>query len=149
MSYTTVKDGISAILAAIVGVVNVHDYLRYSATLSSRDEKFYDADNLRIDTWMITRVSAPSAGSLDGDVTRSHRFLLHGYRQIEDVNASEVSYQELVELVLDTFNDNRTIDSAAHIMDSSQLIEFSPTMFSGVLCHHAVIEITVEDDVDP
>ena len=50
MSYTTVKDGISAILAAIVGVVNVHDYLRYSATLSSRDEKFYDADNLRIDT---------------------------------------------------------------------------------------------------
>ena len=149
MSYTTVKDQLLATLEAVDGVVNAYGYFRYARRLDERDAKFVDEDTNQLHTWMLTRASAPSKGALDGDITRSHVFQAHGYREIVDTDESEIVFQELTESILNAFNDARTIDEDAAIMDSAQLLAFENVMFCGVLCHHAVIEITVEDDVDP
>ena len=149
MSYITVLPLIKSVLESVTDVVNVHDYMRYVKDLTTRDTRFLDSDNNRVHTWMITRDEAPSEGALDGDVTRIHQFKLHGYYEVNDYIASEKNFQQLADNVMDAFNDNRELSQFSNIADSSQLVGFVNEMFCGVLCHHCIIGITIEDDVDP
>lgn len=151
MSYSTVQAALVSVVSGVSGVVNVHGYLRRSNTIQKRIDEFVDPDTEILHTWMLTRVAAPSVGNLDGDVTRRHTFHIHGYYSINDEDESEVTFQNLVEAVLDELNDNRQVteDGDAAVPDSSQLLSFEDEMFAGVLCHHAIIENVVEDSVDP
>lgn len=149
MAYSAVKNGLVTLISGVPGVENVYGYRRNIETRAKRDEIIIDSVANTLHTWQVRRVAAPSEGNLDGDVTRTHIFEVHAWYQIEDANDSENTFQLLLEAVMDELNANRTIVSSAHIADSAQLKVFEDAMFASVLCHHAVIEVSVEDDVDP
>src|SRR3972149_5604779 len=104
MSYATILPLVKGILEDVDGVVNVHDYFRHVKDLTTRDTRFLDSDNNRIHTWMITRDEAPSAGALDGYITRIHQIKLVGYYEVNDYIASEKNFQQLADTVADAFN---------------------------------------------
>lgn len=149
MAYQAVKDGLLTLIAGVSGVENVYGYLRNIETRVKRNALVIVSSSKTLHTWQLRRVAAPSEGSLDGDVIRTHVFELQGWYQIEDANDSDETFQLLIEAIMDELNANRTIVSSAHISDSAQLKVVDDEMFVGVLCHHCIIEISVEDDVDP
>src|SRR3972149_330635 len=147
MSYATILPLVKGILEDVDGVVNVHDYFRHVKDLTTRDTRFLDSDNNRIHTWMITRDEAPSAGALDGYITRIHQIKLVGYYEINDYIASEKNFQQLADTVADAFNNNRSMASSANVPNAAQLLTMTQEMFCGVLCHNAIIGLTIEEDI--
>jgi hypothetical protein len=149
MSYTTILAQIKSTLEGVSGVQNVHDYLRWSADLTTHQSLFIA--NGTFDFWMIERTSAPSEASLNGQVFRNHEFILHYMTQLDDSAASEKTAQQLADDVMDTFNlrANLTLGGTADQIEAAQLVEKTEVEFGGVLCHYLRIGINANEEVTP
>lgn len=129
-----------------VGVV--YDYIRRPQTTKTRDWKLVTESIFHV--WFITRNRMPAIAGTSGQVLRDHTFQLIGYYQVDDTNASEKTFQELCDIVMDEFDttSNLQLNNTAEQLQAAQLIEFNSfeERFS-VICHEAIIEIVAIEEV--
>ena len=150
MALGDIRERIAAILASVGGVGRVHQYLR----LAENRDVFYTlfthekADGGKeVNAWMVTRKKTPSERGPMQVVHRDHYMQLHGLRQVQDAQASELVFQQTVEAIQNKFDSEFTLGGLAINSGPVQVLVVEHRSFGGVLCHAAELEYRVRERV--
>lgn len=151
MSYTSVLSDIKTILEGVTGTANVYDYPRYAADQSTQLSLFVTTAGI-LHTWWIERTSAPAEKVLGSQVFRRHNFELRGFYELNDADATEKTFQALVDTIMDAFDikANVNLTSGANLVDAAELVEKLDVTFNvegHSLCHMARVKIIVDEEV--
>lgn len=143
-------------LESVTDIGLVHDYQRY-ATNAAEMAALYQTTigtTKQIRGWWVSRIATAEGSPALGRYTVTHTWRIHGYMGLDDAAESEKTFDELVELVRDTF---RQDDNLGGVVDSTvldegaglQLDEQAPVVFAGVLCHAARLTLRTRHHEDP
>lgn len=150
--FSVIAADIKAKLETVPGTGIIHDYERQAADLKKFIELFKAPDG-KICGWEITRRAVPEHQR--GAVARHHQMIITGYMGLQDAAASSRVFQNLCDDICDLFRnaappagatwEYRNGDEPAKTPPQIELI--NDRMFSNVLCHHAVISISVTERI--
>uniref|UniRef100_A0A6M3K4I7 Uncharacterized protein n=1 Tax=viral metagenome TaxID=1070528 RepID=A0A6M3K4I7_9ZZZZ len=159
MSMADIRERITAILAAIEGVGNVHEYQRFSADLGKfRDLfKWQDAEgNESIRGWIITRKATAKRELTSSQVQKVHVFDIRGYMGMQDSGATEIVFQDLLNSMEAAIDADYTLSGACETttpewgpgagLAGLQIQDVDLRMFGGVLCHFAQCRLGVQEE---
>tara|TARA_Y100000034_G_scaffold135950_1_gene209956 strand:- start:4330 stop:4827 length:498 start_codon:yes stop_codon:yes gene_type:complete len=95
--------------------------------------------------WTISRTQTPGEPSAFGELQRTYMFILRGYWGLEDGAASELAFQDIVERVMDAFDDERDLQGQAeqYGVGPTSLDSFELRQFGSALAHYAEISLPV------
>lgn len=151
MAYSNIRSALNTRLSAITGVENAQSYHRLisrgvdDATFTS----LFVADGV-LHAWRFTRTSVAQAlcNGHDSTVKRTHTIEIECYRSVVDDDASEHTFQDLIDTVLDDFGSgDRTLGGVAETHDYPQVTRILAGMFYNVACHIATITMRVEENI--
>lgn len=150
--YSTIAADIKAKLESISGTGIIHLYERQANDLTKFIMLFKTPEG-KICGWEITRRGAPERYS--GAVERSHNMVIRGYMGLQDATATSVVFKDLCDEICDLFREaqqpNGAIWSYRNTLEPEkipvQLELEDDRMFGSVLCHHAVISISVSERI--
>lgn len=148
MSYSAILALLKTIVEGVAGTGKIHDYVR----LARNEQKFIElfvTDNV-VNGWQISRRSTPQSfedsDEKDGVLIEAvHEYILTGFRGIDDANASEKTFQNLVEAVSDALATDSTLQAADYNIGAPQILVVEPRAFGHVLCHVAEISIKIAE----
>lgn len=115
MSQDTLLAQIKIIVSAVAGIGAVHDYERYSRSMS--EWIVLMASGGKTNAWTISREKTDPERDSDKTNRCRHTFKIRGYYAIDDAGASEKTFQGLVELVRKAFNNKETLNGTALVSD--------------------------------
>lgn len=152
--YSTIAADTKTKLESIPGSGIIHAYERQAVDLAKFITLFKDATG-KICGWEITRRAVTEHQR--GAIFRHHQMVLHGYMGLQDAAASAVTFQDLCDTICDAFRsaepppastwEYRNGDEPDKTPPQIELI--TDRMFGPVLCHHAVITISVTERILP
>jgi hypothetical protein len=138
MSLADMIDAVGTILGGITGIGNVHKYERWAAD-DAGFKALFKSDN-RILAWTITR-EATDCVDWPGSTEDRHSLVIHGYMSLDDSANTEKTFQDLIEVIRNTFQPNRflTVTGVPHAHDSDRIRVrlVDHRMFGGLLVHYA------------
>ena len=150
--YSAIAADIKAKLEAVAGSGIIHAYERQITDLAKFIALFKDQSG-KICGWEITRRAVPEHQR--GAVARHHQMVIQGYMGLQDSAASSIVFQDLCDDICDLFRtatapsgatwQYRNGDEADKTPPQIELI--SDRMFGPILCHHAVISISVTERI--
>lgn len=150
--FSVIAADIKTKLETVSGTGIIHAYERQAADMKKFIELFKDHSG-KICGWEITRRAVPEHQR--GAVMRHHQMIIMGYMGLQDATASSIVFQNLCDEVCDLFRtatppvgatwEYRNGDEPAKTPVQIELI--NDRMFSNVLCHHAVIGISVTERI--
>lgn len=150
--YSAIASDIKAKLITVPGTGIIHTYERQVAQMAKFIELFKDPAG-KICGWEITRRAVQEHQR--GAVARHHQMVIHGYMGLQDATASSIVFQDLCDEICDLFRtatpppgstwEYRNGDEPDKTPPQIELI--NDRMFGPVLCHHAVISISVTERI--
>lgn len=151
--YSQIAADIKSHLMAIPGSGVIHTYERQSTDIKKFLSLFQSPDTNKICGWEISRRSVTEHRR--GVFFRHHQMVLTGYMGLQDADASSEQFQNLVDDVCDRFRnalsatgsnwDYRDGDNPEN--SPAQVEQIGDRMFGSVLCHVAVIAISVTERI--
>src|SRR3990167_4248814 len=96
MSLALIRTEYKTILEGIASIGKVHDYERWSVEWKKFLDGFKSADN-KIKGWTITREKTDEVFIPGPGAERRHTMVVRGYLGLDDTNASEKTFQDLIE----------------------------------------------------
>jgi len=150
--YSTIAADIKAKLESIPGTGLVHAYERQVIDPEKFINLFKDSRG-KVCGWEITRSAAPE--SYTGPVNRHHQMLIKGYLGLQDAVASASAFQDLCDDICDLFREaSPAVPGGWEYRNGLepdktpvQLALIDDRFFGKVLCHHAVISITITERI--
>ncbi|ATE60167.1 hypothetical protein [Thauera sinica] len=151
----TVRAAIVARLQSVANIGAVHDYQRYAADLA-RMKALYVSEiggKSQVRGWYVSRVSRVETAPFIGRRAVTCGWVIRGYMALADADESEITFDNLVESICDTFRADETLggtvattsfagrDNDGPEQVGPQAPEIGPVMFAGVLCHAARLEL--------
>lgn len=144
-----IRAAIVAELQAVPGIGTVHDYERYAAREGDfRTLYLHDLGGgvSQIRGWYVRRLSTAETLIVMGRSDGVHQWLIRGFMAIDDLAASEKTFDDLIETVRARFRANETLGgliASVYTPDGKgpELVESQPVLFGGVLCHSARIQL--------
>lgn len=152
-----IREQIAAILGAVEGMGVVHQYQRWSKDYSKFLDFFTvtDADEVkRVNGCIITRKSTVSKADGFGKDEDMHTFLIRFYRGLKDDQATELTFQAILEEARDAFRANETLNDTCDTVfpvegkAGLQIDNVDIRIFGSVLCHFGECTLTVLVRVD-
>jgi len=139
------REQIKATLGAVEGIGVVHDYDRWAVDWKTILDRLKDPEG-RINAWTISRTKTD-----DIEDTRSHNLRIHHWRirgvyGLKDANATELTFQDLVEDICDAIRAKRGFNGTVDRSSAVQVPMIDVRMFGGVLCHYCELTFTTEGD---
>jgi len=140
---STVRDAIVAKLNAVPGIGKVNAYQRYADEM--RDlEAMYVADGVLLG-WFVSRVGVVELTAKNRMTIEKNKWLISGFMAINDANASELVFDDLLDLVRDAFRTEQLEEAPGRIIYRDDIgkqtgiaiDDVVPALFAGVLCHFA------------
>jgi hypothetical protein len=133
---------VQSIVKAVTNVGSVHAYRRAVQTESDFLDVYKDEATGMIRAWDITRESTASEDHTVGATQESHLIVLRGYMSVSDKDASEQTFQNLIEDVRAALRMKRNLN--AKLLDTTPVQARSVTaaMIGNVLCHYAELSFT-------
>lgn len=148
-SPNVIRAAIKARLETVPGIGVVHGYSRYARRSADMVGFYQDGDGGPIRGWHIRRPRRTQTAGRDGrgggsNTPRSvvNQWLMEGFLSLQDGDASERAFDELLEAIVLAFDDDDTLggvviscttDQAAGV----QVDVNEHAMFGSVLCHRA------------
>lgn len=147
MSLEAVREQIRTILTGVSGIGVVHDYERWAAEWPAYLELFSieDETGTRINGWDITRRKTPAVTASVTHDSRSHTFLIRGMYGLEDSQASELVFQQLIEDICAAFRAKYQLESTAENTEPVQVDLVENRVFGNMLCHYCELTFTVDE----
>lgn len=150
--YSAIAADIKAKLESIPGTGIIHSYERQVVDMAKFIALFKDATG-KICGWEITRKAVPE--HFRGVVNRNHQMIIQGYMGLQDQAASAVTFQDMCDDICDLFRAADAPDGATYQYRNSEEPDKTPPqielindrMFGNVLCHHAVISISITERI--
>ena len=146
-----IRSAIKTKLEGVADVGVVHDYERFTTEQAKFRELYVAgaAGNQRVKGWNIRRAATRETFI---DLNRwvvVHTWRIRGFMSIEDAEATEKTFDNLIEAFRDAVRVNPTLtaepDHSEAITDEEragvQVTDSGPVMFAGVLCHSAQLEL--------
>ena len=145
MSLSTVRTQMKTMLESVSGIGEVYDYKRYSNDLTTYKNLFVEGS--KVTTWEIIRdtFSMNVHGGSGGVEDRTHNFIIRGFYSLNDKLASEKTFQDLVDTVIEVFRDDPTLSGVANIVNMPVEGSFSMEKLGNVLCHKVEINISISE----
>lgn len=156
-NYLAILADIKAKLLGITDIGVVHDYYRFNTDPGKFITLFAytpTGGSKQVRGWELTRISAPEKRKSIGLIDKIHKFRAAGYMSLKDADATDKTFQVLVDNVCETFRTAASGVSAWDYIDAdnpgappvqANIIEVRE--FGGVLCHYAEIDITVIEEI--
>ena len=144
MPESLIRTQIYTILSGVTDIGKVYDYERWAADWTTFINLFKTtvADIEQIRGWEIGRRAAPEKVATLGRNERGHTFVIRGYMRVNDAQASEKTFNALIEAIADAFRSNLEINGTAEHHDFLQAEIIEHRNFGGVLCHYAELVLT-------
>lgn len=132
MSQDTLLAEVVSILGGVSGVGAVHDYERYSRSYSEWIELMSDSNI--VNGWTVSRESTQAERETVATIKNRHLFRIKGYYKLDDPNASEQTFQNLLDSIRAAFFNKKTLNGAAMnsdpvTVDLVALKEIAPDYF--------------------
>jgi len=145
MSLSTVRAKMKTVIEAVTGIGTVNDYKRYTHDWATYKDLFQKSSKLN--TWEIQRTTVESDpyGGSGGREDRKHDFIIRGFYAVSDDLASEKTFHDLADLIIDAFRDKPDLEGVANILNFPIIANFSEQMFGGVLCHIVEIQVSASE----
>ena len=137
---------IKTIMLGVSGVEIVHEYQRFAADWTKFLSLFKDSSD-RINGWMITRESTPEDRDTYPTLRRQHRFVIRGFYGLNDAEASETTFQTLVERIQTAFDVDPVLGGTVINSEPLQVDKVDARVFGSVLCHYAELSIAAHERV--
>lgn len=147
-NHAQIRAAIVAMLSAVPDIGQVHDYERYGKNESAFRQLY--AYNGGIRGWHVRRKSIWQTQPFIGRWTITQEWEIRGQMSIADADASEKTFDGLIDLAQEAFRTDPTIGGAVATTvlgeasddpASLQLEDSGPVMFCGVLCHGARLSL--------
>jgi len=155
-TYLSILADVKAKIESVTDVGMVYDYYRWNNDLGAFIALFSftpTGGSKQIRGWEITRVSVRE--HQDGAFFRHHDFQVEGYMSLSDADASDKTFQVLVDDVCAAFRtaaDGPTwyyLNGDDPRLSPAQVEVIDVRMFGNVLCHHARIRVSVTERIIP
>jgi len=146
MSLSTVRAEMKTVLEAVSNIGTVLDYERYSKEWSSYKTLFKSGDHINFMEILRPSFNRTIHGS-DSTERVEHNFLIRGAYSLNDEEATEKTFQDLVEGVCQAFRGIPKLNSTAEVVMYPIIGRITTGMFGGVLCHICEIEITIRERI--
>lgn len=145
LSRALISAQIKVILLGVTGVgTKVHEYERWAANW--KDYLAFFKEGSKIKGWTITRTKTPETSKTPSTNTRIHTFIIRGYYSLDDSEATEETFQDLIESIATAFRTEPTINGTAFDSSPLQVDTVAAVMFSNVLCHFCQLRLDVEEE---
>lgn len=151
MSLATIRTALCGLLAAVPNIGHVHAYERYAREEAAfRDLYVYQpaGEPKQVRGWHVRRVATREWTLGVGRTVRQHTWRVRGYMALADGQASELIFDSLVEALCDQVRADPTLGGLCQQNpadggdDGLQVVDSSPALFCGVLCHTATLELS-------
>lgn len=151
--YTDLAADIKAHLNTVPDSGVVHTYERQSADIKKFLALFQNPTTGKILGWEITRRAVTEHQR--GAYFRHHNMVITGYMGLQDAEASSALFQDLVDDICDKFRTAEPLTGTGwrygdgnNSADSPvQVEQINDRMFGNVLCHCAVIAISITERI--
>jgi len=145
--HRTIRTAICDRLKSIAGIGQVFDYERYAKTESTFKGLYSATDRLL--GWHVRRVSRKEDDHFNKVATT---WEIRGFMAIDDQAGSELAFDDLIDAIGDVWRRDPDMGGlVAYPHDypvTPELVESSPVMFSGVLCHSAKLRLVTKHYID-
>lgn len=145
MSWANIRTQLKTILQGVAGIGTVHDYQRWEIEADAFATLFVSQG--RIHTWMITRDASLEEERAQRQHYRRHQVRIIGLYALDDSDATEKTFSDLLETVCITLRSNPTLNGAAESSGPPQVRRDDHARFAGVLCHFGEITLEAREDV--
>lgn len=150
------RSALLAVLGAVPGVGIVHSRERFAGSDSefrklylytpAQAEDGFGTDS-HIRGWYVRRTATTEVNA-NGRIMNEHRWLIRGYMAFKDAVESELIFDDLVERIRAAVRVDTTLGLpgllGGSIQDERgvQVASAGPVMFTGLLCHSAMLELS-------
>ena len=149
MSLSSIRTKLKTKLEAISGVENVYDFKRYCNDWAAYKDLF--VTDSKVNTWEIQRDTfSKTAHGGSGNVQDTENdIVIRGFYSVYDAYASEKTFQDLVDTILESFLNDPTLGGTAEILHVPITGTFTIGRLGNVLCHIVEIKLTIKDRKRP
>jgi len=160
VSLPIIREQIKTILSGVDGIGVGHDYDRWAVEWGKFLNLFKDTSTGKINGYLITRKSRKTFElALDNEKIRTHLIVIRLIMGINDADATEITFQQLVDDVCEELEDHDDLNGACLTISDigegeSQSGSAGPQaevienrIFGNVLCHYAEIHIYAQEQV--
>ena len=144
MSEPVILEQIQVILGAVSGVGVVHDYERWADTWEKFLEHFKTGDG-KINGWTISRFKLDEICESSSHDLTVHHYRIRGHYGLNDAEASERTFQGIVDAVVAAFRANYRLNDTAHNTTPLAATVIENRTFGGVLCHYCELVFKAEE----
>lgn len=142
------RAAIVAQLQAISDVGQVFDYERYAKDDAAFRELY--AAGERVLGWHVRRVARKESPDFNEVLTT---WEIRGFMALQDAEASELFFDDLIDRIGDAWRANPTMDRAVlYPKDGAEvvpeLVDSGPALFAGVLCHGARLRLVTRHVIE-
>jgi len=145
--HRTIRTAICNRLKSVAGIGQVFDYERYAKTESAFKAMY--AAGERLLGWHVRRVARKEDDHFNKVATT---WEIRGFMAIDDQAGSELEFDDLIDGISDAWRLDPTLgELVAYPHDypvTPELVDSSPVMFSGVLCHSAKLRLVTKHYID-
>ena len=150
VTYIFTATVVLAFIKPLPNVGKVQTYERYTQQQSKLADFYKDATSGRLLGWNIRRVATREAYVDIGRWVVDHDWKIRGYMALDDADATEQTFDTLVESIRTVFRDDpsmgdlifNTVIDEKNNQAGVQVEEAVPVLFAGVLCHSARLGLT-------
>ncbi len=144
MSWANIRTQLKTILEGVSGIGVVHDYQRWDVEADNFQTLYVSGG--RIHVWSITRDQSTEGEEAQQQHVRTHRIRITGVYSLDDSDATEKTFSDLMETICDTLRQNNDLNDAAESSGPPQVTRDDHTRFAGTLCHFGEITLEVRED---
>lgn len=146
MSEAGIRAAIDTIVSAVTSVGQVHDYLRWTASIEDFESVFKTTigSTDQVCAWMIRYDGFTAerdqfrAGGKEG-INRVHQFAIVGIMGVDDSAGTEKTFAALVEAIANALDDAETIRAGTYFEADPAQARVEYRTVAGVLCHYAEV----------
>jgi hypothetical protein len=142
MSLGAIRSYLKSLLSGVAGIGVVHDYERWAVQYS--DLLNYYVKNSKLNGWAITRRSTEAEWSAMPVVDRTHQIEITGIYSLKDADASEKTFQDLIEAVDAAVRFDHTLGGNCLVAGPLAVEVVEARMFGSVLCHYCLLRLPVQ-----
>lgn len=149
MAYATILAQIKTYLDTVPNIGNTFSYIRWNkdwpAMLTLFKTTIGGTPQIRF--WDISRTKTLEVNKVSKENLRTYTFRIRGFMSLDDANASETTFQNLIELVCAKFRNVPTLNGTAENISPLSVAMVGHCMVGDVLCHQCEGYLEVEDAV--
>lgn len=138
-----IRKELKSIIESVPDIGKVYPYYRYKKNdLKETLNLFKVKDDFK---GIMFRELACTEPVTDEDNEKTRKWEMTMINQVNDEKESQILFEDRIEVLLDTVNENSTLNNSIREHNNLQLIDISERVFGDVLCHEAILNLeTIE-----